>query len=89
MRVEFTENAWEDFNYWLEFDKKISDKILSLIKEITRTPFSGTCKPEALRGSLTGYWSRRINKEHRIVYRVTGKKGEDQRCTILQCRFHY
>jgi toxin YoeB len=89
MHFEFTENGWEDFNFWLETDEAIVAKIKDLLNEIRRTPFHGTGKPEALRYDLKGYWSRRINGEHRLVYKVEGKRGIDQKCCILQCRFHY
>lgn len=89
MNIEFTKNAWEDFTYWLENDQEIALKIKELIKNITREPFKGIGKPEPLKFGLKGYWSRRITHEHRLVYAITGKKGIDQKCTILQCRFHY
>ena len=65
------------------------DKIKELIKSIKQNPFRGIGKPEPLKHGLKGYWSRRITGEHRLVYRVSGKKGVDQKCTIIQCRFHY
>jgi toxin YoeB len=89
MNIQFTQNAWEEFNYWLVTDQSIVDRILELIKEIRQNPFKGTGKPEALRFDLQGYWSRRITGEHRLVYRVQGTKGKDQTCIIIQCRFHY
>lgn len=89
MNVQFTQNAWEDFNYWLETDKTIAKKISELIKEIKSNPFKGAGKPEPLRYDLQGYWSRRISGEDRLVYKIQGKKGVDQTCIILQCRFHY
>ena len=89
MNIQFTQNAWEDFNYWSDNDIKVSERIRELINEIKNDPFKGTGKPEALKHDLKGYWSRRITGEHRLVYRVDGKKGEDQRCTIIQCRFHF
>jgi toxin YoeB len=89
MNFEFTENAWEDFQYWIETDSSIVAKIKDLLQEIRKTPFQGTGKPEPLRHDLKGYWSRRITGEHRLVYKVEGKKGVDQKCYILQCRFHY
>ncbi len=89
MNFEFTENAWEEFDYWLETDQDIAGKIKHLLKEIKQTPFQGIGKPQPLRHELKGYWSRRISGEHRLVYKVEGKKGLDQKCFILQCRFHY
>lgn len=76
--------AWEDYLYWQQTDKNVLKKINTLIKEICRTPFEGIGKPEALRENLAGFWSRRINLEHRIVYAV--EKGA---IVILQCRYHY
>lgn len=82
--IKFTEKGWEDFNYWLTTDKKMVRKVNQLIKECIRTPFEGTGKPEPLRGNLCGFWSRRINQEHRLVYRF-----EKETLEILQCRKHY
>lgn len=89
MNFEFTENAWQDFEFWLEHDQEIVQKIKVLLKEIRKNPFKGLGKPESLRFDLKGYWSRRITGEHRLVYKVIGKKGKDQKCVVLQCRFHY
>ena len=89
MNFEFTENGWEDFEYWMETNSEIVEKIRSLLKEIKKTPFHGIGKPEPLKYDLRGYWSRRITGEHRLVYKVEGKKGVNQKCYILQCRFHY
>lgn len=89
MHFEFTENGWEDFQYWIETDSSIVEKIKNLLNEIKKTPFQGIGKPEPLRYDLKGYWSRRITGEHRLVYKVEGKKGLDQKCYIIQCRFHY
>jgi toxin YoeB len=84
VKLVFDERAWEDYLYWQTHDPDLVDRINGLIKECLRTPFSGRGKPEPLRGSLKGYWSRRITREHRLVYRV-----EDDRLLIAQCRFHY
>ena len=84
MRVVFMDDAWEDYLYWQHTDKSMLKKINVLIKEISRTPFKGTGKPEALRENLSGFWSRRINLEHRLVYKV-----ENESIVILQCRYHY
>jgi toxin YoeB len=89
MNFVFTENGWEDFEYWIETDRDIDDKIKELLKEIRKTPFHGIGKPEPLKYDLKGYWSRRITGEHRLVYKVEGKKGVDQTCYVIQCRFHY
>ena len=80
----FTENAWEDYTYWQAVDKKIVKKINELIKAIQRTPFEGIGKPEPLKFDLAGYWSRRIDQEHRIVYKVT-----ENELIIIACRYHY
>jgi toxin YoeB len=70
VKIVSSENAWEDYLYWQKSEKKILVRINSLIKEIRRTPFQGMGKPEPLKHALSGYWSRRINAEHRIVYKV-------------------
>lgn len=89
MNIDFTAHGWEDFTYWLENDTDTALKIKDLLKEIKGNPFKGNGKPEPLKHGLKGFWSRRITGEHRLVYRVSGKKGVDQKCTIIQCRFHY
>ncbi|HNR08244.1 MAG TPA: Txe/YoeB family addiction module toxin [Saprospiraceae bacterium] len=89
MNFEFTQNAWDDFEYWMETDRVMLDKIKELLNDIKKSPFQGLGKPEPLKYDLKGYWSRRISGEHRLVYKVDGKKRENQKCTILQCRFHY
>ena len=80
----WTSLAWEDYLYWQKADKAVLRRINTLIKETLRTPFEGRGKPEPLRFELSGCWSRRIDQEHRLVYRF-----EDGRLTILQCRYHY
>ena len=89
MNIEFTKNAWEEFSYWIETDPEIAKRIKELIKAIRTNPFKGIGKPEPLKHDLKGYWSRRITSEHRLVYRVSGQKGVDQKVSIIQCRFHY
>lgn len=89
MDINFTPNSWEDIEYWIENDPEIITRIKDLIKSIRQDPFKGLGKPEPLKYDLKGYWSRRITGEHRLVYKVEGKKGVDQKCYILQCRFHY
>jgi toxin YoeB len=83
MKIVFSRQAWEDYLHWQD-DRKMLDRLNGLIKECLRTPFSGTGKPEPLRGPMSGWWSRRITREHRLVYRVEGDALE-----IAQCRFHY
>jgi toxin YoeB len=80
----FSEHAWEDYLYWQQTDKNILKRINQLIKEIQRSPFQGVGKPEPLKHGLAGYWSRRINDEHRIVY-----KAENKSVYIAQLRYHY
>jgi len=89
MNIEFTANGWDDFTYWLENDPEIAIKIKEIIRSVQQDPFKGIGKPEPLRFGLKGFWSRRITGEHRIVYSIAGKKSIDQKCTIVQCRFHY
>ena len=89
MDIVFTPHAWEDFEYCLENNPETIIRIKELLKSIKQNPFQGIGKPEPLKHDLKGYWSRRITSEHRLVYRVTGTKGNDQRCIIIQCRFHY
>lgn len=84
MDITFSTQAWEDYLYWNAPDKKIFKKINTLIKECQRTPFDGIGKPEPLKHELAGTWSRRIDREHRLVYRV--KEGVLE---IAQCRHHY
>lgn len=84
MRLIFSEHAWEDYLYWQRTDRKILDRVNKLIREIQRAPFEGSGKPEPLKHGLSGYWSRRINDEHRIVYKV-----ESGSVLIAQLRHHY
>ncbi|HLO82354.1 MAG TPA: Txe/YoeB family addiction module toxin [Chitinophagaceae bacterium] len=89
MHFEFTEDAREDFEYWLDRDKVIAGKIREILKDISTNPIKGIGKPEPLKFRLKGYWSRRINPEHRLVYKLTGKKGEEEKCLVIMCRHHY
>ena len=89
MNFEFTQNAWEELEYWMENNNEMVIKIKELLKDIKKTPFSGLGKHEPLKYDLKGYWSRRITGEHRLVYKLEGKKGAGQKCFIVQCRFHY
>jgi toxin YoeB len=84
MKLAFLEDAWEDYLYWSHSDKATLKKINQLIKECMREPYSGTGKPEPLKFNMSGFWSRRITSEHRLVYRV-----EDDTLVIIQCRYHY
>lgn len=84
MKLIFHERAWEDYLYWQSTDPKMLARINQLIKETSRSPFQGIGKPEPLRGELRGWWSRRIDQEHRLVYRP----AEDG-LLIAQCRHHY
>ena len=84
MKLIFSENAWDDYQYWIKTDKKILKRVNALIQDIQQSPFSGIGKPEPLKHGLSGYWSRRINDEHRIVYKAT----EDS-VFIAQVRYHY
>ena len=88
MTIAFTETGWDDFNYWQIHDPAIASKIKELVRDIKRDSFRGIGKPEPLKGSLAGYWSRRITGEHRLVYRVRGTRS-DQMIIIIQARFHY
>ncbi|MGP5308507.1 Txe/YoeB family addiction module toxin [Vreelandella alkaliphila] len=84
MKLIFAEHAWEDYLYWQKTDKKVLSRINKLIKETQREPFGGVGKPEPLKHGLAGYWSRRINEEHRMIYKVT-----DDTLLIAQLRYHY
>ncbi|MFO7980734.1 MAG: Txe/YoeB family addiction module toxin [Candidatus Aminicenantes bacterium] len=84
MKIIFSTQSWEDYLYWQKTDKRIFKKINQLIKDICRDPYKGKGKPEPLRHALAGYWSRRINEEHRIVY-----KAKEESLFIVQLRYHY
>jgi toxin YoeB len=84
MRIVFSKNAWEDYTSWLQIDKKMLRKINDLIKDVQRNPHSGIGKPEPLKYDLAGYWSRRIDHEHRLVYQVI-----DNDIRIISCKYHY
>ena len=84
MKISFDDHGWQDYIYWQTNDKKTLKRINLLIKEIQRDPFSGIGKPEPLKHSLSGYWSRRISDEHRIVYTL-----KDDHLIIIQCKNHY
>jgi toxin YoeB len=89
MNIVFTEEAWEDFEYWMDNDAEAERKIRELLKDIKRTPFHGLGKPEPLKHNLKGFWSRRITGEHRLVYQISGTKGKDQQCAVIQSQFNY
>ena len=84
MTIVFSEDAWKDYLFWQKNDKKTLQRINSLIKDCLRHPFQGIGKPESLKFDMSGYWSRRINAEHRLVY-----KSENEQLIIIQCRYHY
>lgn len=84
MKLIWAVEAWEDYLYWQENDKRVVGKINDLIKDIRRTPFTGKGKPEPLRHTLSGLWSRRITIEHRLVYTVS-----EEALLIIACRYHY
>jgi len=84
MKIKFTQKAKKQYEYWKEKDLKVLKKINELIKDIQKTPFEGLGKPEALKFNLNGFWSRRINYEHRLVYKI-----DDESIIIIQCRYHY
>jgi toxin YoeB len=84
MKLIFSEQAWEDYLHWQKTDKKLLQRINAIIKDISRSPFEGIGKPEPLKNALSGFWSRRINDEHRIVYKIA-----DGSMLIAQLRYHY
>jgi len=84
VKLLFSPQAWEDYLYWQQTDKKLAKRINELLKDIARTPYEGIGKPEPLKHALAGFWSRRITEEHRLVYRITEKTIE-----IAQLRYHY
>jgi toxin YoeB len=89
VNVHFTEVAWEDYQHWLRHDDATLRKVNDLIEDARRRPFVGLGEPEPLKGDLAGWWSHRITGDHRLVYRVAGKPGADQRIEVASCRFHY
>ena len=84
MRLIFSQDAWDDYFHWQKTDRKLLNRVNLLIRDILRSPFDGIGAPEPLKHGLTGYWSRRINGEHRLVYKVEGES-----VMIAQCRYHY
>lgn len=85
MKLCFVDESWEDYLYWQKTDKKMLSRINRLIKDIVRSPYEGIGKPEALKHKYRGFWSRRINEEHRLIYRV----NDNEEIWIIKCRFHY
>ena len=84
MNLTFTPSAWDDYQWFIQHDRKLVKRIHQLIDDALRTPFEGIGKPEPLKGDLSGYWSRRINDEHRLVYTV-----KSDNLIITACRYHY
>ena len=84
MKVVFADQGWDDFTYWVEHDRKIAKRIIRLIKDIEREPFEGLGKPEPLKHDLSGFWSRRITEDHRLVYAV-----DKSQIRVAQARYHY
>jgi toxin YoeB len=84
MSIVFSDEAWEQYLYWQQNDKDILERLHVLIKDCQRSPFKGIGKPEPLKGNYKGFWSRRINLEHRLIYSISNNRLE-----IAQCRFHY
>ena len=84
MRVTFTDNAWQDYLWWQTQDKKTLKRINSLIEDAKRNGYDGIGKPEPLKGELSGFWSRRINEQDRLVYRI-----RDGAVEVIECRYHY
>ncbi len=89
MNVDFTDVAWEDYQHWLRHDDAALRRVNELIEDAPRHPFIGLGKPEPLKGDLAGWLSRRITGTHRLVYRVAGRRGADQRIEVASCRYHY
>lgn len=84
MKFVFVDESWEDYLYWQKIDKKMLKRINLLLKDISRQPYDGIGKPEALKHNYRGFWSRRIDDEHRLIYQVV-----DDEIRIIKCRFHY
>ena len=88
MKLVFSKDAWADYLYWQEHDREGLIRVNEIIRDVLRSPFNGIGKPEPLVGNFKGWWSRRITREHRLVYRVRGK-DDDQSIEIAACRLHY
>lgn len=85
MKLCFVDESWEDYLFWQKTDKKMLSRINRLIKDIVRSPYEGIGKPEALKHKYRGFWSRRKDEEHRLIYRVS----DNEEIWIIKCRFHY
>jgi toxin YoeB len=88
LNLLFTPNGWADYQHWIETDRIMLARLNELLRDVRRDPFKGLGKPEPLKGDLSGWWSRRITQEHRLVYRVVGKGGAQQ-IEVVACRQHY
>jgi toxin YoeB len=88
MNLLWSDTGWEDYLYWQENDQNILRRVNALIGDIRRDRFRGIGKPEPLHDNLSGWWSRRISSDHRLVYRIVGT-GDNQRIEIIMCRYHY
>jgi toxin YoeB len=88
VKVHFLEQGWADYLHWQGADPKLLERINALIRDAARSPFRGVGKPEPLKGEWSGWWSRRISAEHRLVYRCSGS-GTEQRLEIAQCRYQH
>lgn len=88
MKLLWTGQGWDDYEHWQRTDMDMVDKIVVILRDLKRSPFLGLGKPESLRNEMAGWWTRRINREHRLVYRVSGK-GAEQAVEIAACRFRY
>jgi toxin YoeB len=88
LKIVFLSQGWEDYLFWQQQDTKVVARINELLRDTARSPFKGIGKPEPLRENWSGWWSRRINGEHRLVYRMTGQDAE-RRIEVAQCRYHY
>jgi toxin YoeB len=89
VKLLFSEDGWNDYLHWVRADPDILERVNRLIEDARRIPFAGLGKPEPLKGDLAGWWSRRVTGEHRLIYRIAGQRGADQRLEIAQCRQHY
>jgi len=89
VKIIWASQALADYRYFQAFEPMAAQRINELIEDILRSPFSGIGKPEPLRGELAGFWSRRVTKKHRLVYRLAGNRGKNQRLEIAKCRLHY
>jgi len=89
MNIQFTPKSWRQLNYWVQNDRSKVEKINALLRSIKQNPFKGLGSPEPLRHELKSYWSRRIDSEHRLVYKVKGQNVEERYVLVVQCRYHY